>query len=73
MTNKPSSRSHLFTVRLWPEQSGDGQGEWHGKVQHVLSGEARYFQGWDGLVTLLQETVARIPADQGPSDERRLS
>lgn len=40
----PSKRmhtpSHLFTVRLWPEDLGDGQIRWHGQVKHVLSGEA---------------------------------
>jgi hypothetical protein len=45
--------SHLFTVRLWAEDLGSGQAEWRGRVQHVSSGEARYFRDWPTLVALL--------------------
>lgn len=27
--------SHLFTIRIWQEDLGQGQFEWRGKVQHV--------------------------------------
>jgi hypothetical protein len=33
-------------VRMWLEPLGDGQTEWRGKVQHVPSGESRYFREW---------------------------
>ena len=45
--------SHLFTVRLWCEDLGAGQVQWRGQVQHVLSGEAHYFQDWPELETHL--------------------
>ena len=48
-----STSSHLFTVRLWPKDLGEGQVEWRGKVQHVLSGEAHYFREWQELNTQL--------------------
>lgn len=48
-------RSQLFTVRLWQEDLGGGRSEWRGKVQHVLSGEARYFRDWATLIAALQE------------------
>ena len=44
------SHSQLFMVRVWCEVLGEGRTEWRGKVQHVTSGEARYFRGWQGLV-----------------------
>ena len=47
-------RSHLFTVRLWLEPLGNGQTEWRGKVQHVPSGEARYFRDWQALQAFLE-------------------
>ena len=50
--------SYLFTVRLWPETLGDGRTEWRGKVQHVISGETRYFRDWSTLVTLFLEMVS---------------
>ena len=42
--------SHLFMVRLWLEELGNGQREWRGKVQHVTSGEVRYFRDWPTLI-----------------------
>lgn len=46
-------RSQFFTVRVWQEDLGNGQGEWRGKVQHVLSGEASYFREWSTLIAFL--------------------
>ena len=43
-------KSHLFTIRVWLEDLGESQTEWRGKIQHVLSGEVRYFRDWSGLV-----------------------
>lgn len=59
---KPAHRSHLFTVRLWLEELGDGQTEWRGQVQHVLSGERRYFRDW---ATLVECVVALLPGLEG--------
>jgi hypothetical protein len=42
-------QSQLFTVRVWREDLGEGRAEWRGRIQHVLSGEARYFRDWSGL------------------------
>ena len=58
--DQTQQRTHLFTLRMWPEVLGDGQIEWRGKVQHVLSGQARYFRDWDTLITYMQET---LPSD----------
>ena len=49
--------SHLFTVRLWPEDLGAGQVQWRGQVQHVLSGEVHYFRDWPELETHLLAMV----------------
>ena len=49
------SHSELFTVRLWHEDQGEGRVAWRGKVQHVLSGEMRYFRDWQVLLAFLQE------------------
>jgi hypothetical protein len=45
--------SHLFTVRLWAEDLDADQREWRGQVQHVLSGETRYFRNAAGLYGIL--------------------
>ena len=59
---KPTHHSHLFTVRLWLEELGDGQSEWRGQVQHVLSGEMRYFRD---LATLVTCVVAMLSGLEG--------
>jgi hypothetical protein len=61
------SLSHLFTLRLWPEALGEGQPEWRGKAQHVLSGEARYFRDWKAPVMFLEETMPKSDDRQGIS------
>jgi hypothetical protein len=52
--NTQSFRAHLFTVRVWRDDMGDGQWEWRGKVQHVDSGEAFYFREWQELIAHLK-------------------
>jgi hypothetical protein len=46
-------RSHLFTVRVWKEETGTDQTEWRGKVQLLTSGDVRYFREWAALAPLL--------------------
>jgi hypothetical protein len=55
----------LFTVRVWQEDRGDGQSEWRGRVQHLLSGEARYFRDWQTLVAFIAE---KATAPSGPPE-----
>ena len=57
------SHSHLFTVRVWREELGQGQFEWRGKVQHATSGEVHYFRDWPVLVDLLQQMIASSTQD----------
>ena len=50
--------STLFTVRVWTE-SFDDKAEWRGKVQHLHSGEAKYFRGGQMRVELIEAIVTR--------------
>jgi hypothetical protein len=50
--------SHLFTIRVWLEEQPSGEKEWHGKVQHVATGNARYFREWTTLVAYLEKMLA---------------
>jgi hypothetical protein len=58
-TAQPPARTHLFTVRVWLEDLGEGQTEWRGEVHEVVSGERRYFRDWPTLVTLLQAMLPK--------------
>ena len=53
--------AQLFMLRMWPEDLGEGRVEWRGKVQHVTSGEARYFRDWPALIACLQEMLSATP------------
>jgi hypothetical protein len=57
-------RSQLFTVRLWVEDLGDGKVEWRGKVQHALSGDARYFRDWPSLLAFLGDWLPGAPGEE---------
>ena len=45
--------SHLFTLRLWIEPGMSHRDEVRFKVQHVLSGEVRYFREWSSLLEFM--------------------
>ena len=52
------SQSDLFLVRVWPAQGAqemrDHEAAWHGRVQHVLTGEAHSFENLNILVSKLE-------------------
>lgn len=60
-TDKSAAESQLFVVRLWPEDLGQGQTDWRGKIQHVNSGETRYFRDWPTL----EEFVEKLTRGRG--------
>lgn len=59
-------RTHLFTVRVWLEDLGDGRVEWRGQVKHVLSGEARHFRDW---ATLAKHLSAMSSSNEGSGSD----
>lgn len=58
-----SPRSHLFLIRIWSEDLSEDRLEWRGQVQHVTSGQSRYFRDWQTLVTYLQDMLLNLPGD----------
>ncbi len=60
-------RTHLFTVRVWLEDLGEGQTEWRGEVHDVVSGEMRYFRDWPTLVAFLQAMLPKPGGSSVPS------
>jgi hypothetical protein len=58
--DRPLPRSHLFMLRMWPEDLGGGQTDWRGSVQHVNSGEARYFRDWPALEAFVEGLLCTI-------------
>lgn len=52
-----TTRSQLYTVRLWLEEISDDCWEWRGLVKYVTSGEERYFRDWTTLRHLMLEML----------------
>ncbi len=52
--------SHLFMLRMWVENSGEGTREWRGQVEYVTSGERHYFREWPALVEFLESTLTEL-------------
>src|SRR5207247_891843 len=56
--------SHLFLVRLWAEEDGNGNEEWCGKVQHVLTGKAGHFANLGDMAGLVESLMPEDGAEQ---------
>jgi hypothetical protein len=73
------TRTALYLVRIWRRKSGDGSPSLHGKLQHVVSGEACYFDGLsslpEALEKMLEQEAGSLGSDLGdalgdaPDDE----
>ena len=60
--------TQLFTIRLWVEVLGEGQGEVRMQVQHVRSGETYYFRSWSPLITYILTKLQEVE-NVAPSNE----
>ncbi len=61
--DRERTRSHLFTLRLWVEDVGNGRTEFRGTLKHVLTGETQHFRDWETLNRYLE---AVFISDQPP-------
>ena len=52
-----------------PEDLGSGKIDWRGKIQHVNSGEARYFRDWPTMEAFVEELLHRIDPAGPHADE----
>jgi hypothetical protein len=59
-SRQPSLHTHLFTLRLWCEELGQGQIEWRGRIKHLGSGEVRYFRDPRTLYAALLRMLASM-------------
>lgn len=54
MVEMATTKSQLFTLRVWTEEVGNGRIEWRGTIQHVLTGETHHFRDWQTLIQLIE-------------------
>jgi len=62
---RPEVDRHSFIVRIWrePREIEGLAAEWRGLVERVGSGERRYFQRLDELVSFMQGYMTLSDAD----------
>ncbi len=65
---RESRNSHLFTLRVWMEDVGNGRVEIRGTLKHVLSGETHHFRDWPALIRYLEASFAPGKAYLGSGD-----
>ena len=71
------ARSHLFTIRVWPEEVGEGKCgarvEWRGRIQYAANSETLYFRDWDSMLAFLSGKLdsSSVPGEpqEGDGDE----
>ncbi len=56
--------SQLFTLRVWRQRLGNGETEWRGRLEHVLSSEVHYFREWSTLVDYLIEILSALESQE---------
>lgn len=52
-------------MHIWLENLGESKTEYRGKVQHVLSGEVRYFHDWSMLENHLLDILNDSKLNRG--------
>ena len=53
--------SQLFLLRVWLDESNEN--DWHGRVQHIVTGEAHYFQTCAELRRVIRAMLAPEKSD----------
>ena len=55
--------SQLFLLRVWLDDEPD-ENDWHGRVQHPVTGEAHYFRTCAELRRIIHNMLAPTKSDQ---------
>ena len=55
--------SQLFLLRVWLDDASS-ENNWHGRVQHSVSGEAHYFRTCAELRRIIRDMMTPTQSDQ---------
>ncbi len=61
--------SRLFTLRVWPTSSLDGEASVLGRLRDLANGEAFEFSGWPEFVETLNRLLGVSDESQPPEEE----
>ncbi len=53
-----SSPKEIFTIKFWKEILDNQRGEWRGRVQHLSSGQSRYFKDSNKLIEFISDRLS---------------
>lgn len=56
----------IFTIRLWREKLDERESEWRGRVQHLGSGQARYFNEIGKIIEFIADHLSKEKAEMQP-------
>ena len=62
-SNEYRGPSQLFLLRVWLDVASS-ENDWHGRVQHSVTGEAHYFQTCAELRRIIRDMLAPTKSDQ---------
>jgi hypothetical protein len=54
--------THVFIVRIWrePREIEEAQAEWRGVVEHIPTGQRRYFKDMDEIKHVVQPYLLEL-------------
>ena len=53
-----------FIVRMWAEPVNEDQCEWRGQVEHLQTGEKRYFQQLDKMMDFVSSHIGKATSPE---------
>ena len=56
----------IFTIRLWREKLDERESEWRGRVQHLGSGQARYFNEIGKIMDFIADHLSKEKVEVQP-------
>ena len=52
-----SNQAHLFILRIWSAEGGEGALQWRVRLQDIQSGEVSFFKDWRDMIAGLEESL----------------
>lgn len=69
MADPSDTPHHLFIVRVWVDPARPGPGVARGQIEHVSSGERRYFRQLDEIQAIVADRLAASPFAREESND----
>lgn len=64
------SEGHFYTLRLWEVKDEETGSQWRARLQHVPSGEVKYFRNLEVMLDFLYAQLNEA-RDSSPKDDEK--